>query len=84
MLPLIVASYPGGYSGGTGFDSSSFYYGNGGGSFNGGTSQINVAAKNEGDGQVQITLTSATPTEGSLVKDDDNYKNNHKISFMII
>ena len=52
----------GGYSGGTGNDGTGIAFGNGGGSFNGGSSQINTASSNSGAGSVQIFAATFAPT----------------------
>ncbi|MEI6123178.1 MAG: HYR domain-containing protein, partial [Bacteroidota bacterium] len=48
----------GGYSGGSANGTGAVYSGNAGGSFNGGTAQVNIAGNNNGNGQVVISWFS--------------------------
>jgi hypothetical protein len=51
----------GGYSGGSAYGTGGGYIGNAGGSYNGGTSQVNTAGFNAGNGVVTITYTTVLP-----------------------
>jgi hypothetical protein len=57
LVELLFHTGPGGgYSGGSGYGTAPIRIGNGGGSYNGGSNQLNTAASNTGNGQVQIAL----------------------------
>ena len=61
----VTAGAAGGYSGGSGTGTSSQGYGEAGGSYNGGTSQTNLANNNNGNGQVIISWAGVTGCSSS-------------------
>ena len=55
LIELLHTGPGGGYSGGSGYGTALVSIGNGGGSYNGGSNQLNTAASNTGNGLVLIT-----------------------------